>query len=67
MYNVKVSGQICPRFFHADDWTGNQQTLQRQFVRGFYELQTHDVVSDYWESVLKRLKPLGIWIDQWDF
>ena len=44
MHEVNKSGQIYPCCWHADDWSGNRRTLQRQFLRGGYERQTHAVV-----------------------
>ena len=54
-----MSGHIYPHCWHEDDWLGNRRTLQRQFVRGGYERQTHVVVPDSWGVLFEEVGAIG--------
>ena len=54
-----MSGQIYPRFWHADDWSENRRTLKRQFVQGGYEGKTYAVVSASWGVGVEEVRAIG--------
>ena len=54
-----MSDQIYPGCCHTDDWSGNRKTLQRQFVQGGYERQTHAVVPASWGVYVEEVGSIG--------